>query len=80
MVPQAHAQECTAAALSPNGLLATGSADQTIKLWDFETGRLLHVEHGHCKAVTSLAFDASGSVLASGGADGIIFAWSVELA
>ena len=34
----AHVQECTCVALSRDGVLATGSADQTVKLWDFGTG------------------------------------------
>jgi WD40 repeat protein len=33
VVPGAHAQECTCAALSSQGVLATGSRDQRIKLW-----------------------------------------------
>ena len=34
IVPGAHVQECTCVALSRDGVLATGSADQTVKLWD----------------------------------------------
>ena len=78
VVPEAHKQECTCAALSVDGVLATGSKDQRIKLWDFETGRLLAETHGHCKAVTSLAFSADGKTLISGGEDAVVMAWKVD--
>jgi len=45
------------------GVIATGSKDQRIKLWDFETGRLLAEEHGHCASVLSLTFSADGGTL-----------------
>ena len=52
--------------------------DQRIKLWDFETGRLLAEEHGHCKSVLSLAFSADGWTLVSGGEDAVVMVWRVD--
>jgi len=78
VVPGAHTQECLCAALSCHGVLATGSKDQRIKLWDFETGRLLAEEHGHCKSVTSLVFSPDGNTLVSGGEDAIVMVWRVD--
>lgn len=80
VVPGAHAQECTCAALSPHGVLATGSKDQSVKLWDFETGALLAAEHAHCEAVRAVAFSRDGSTLVSGGDDGIVMVWNVQVA
>ena len=60
------------------GVLATGSADQTVKLFDFSTGRALAAEHAHCAAVRSVAFSADGKTLVSGGDDGILMVWNVE--
>ena len=80
VVPGAHAQECTCAALSPLGVLATGSKDQSVKLWDFETGALLAAEHAHCEAVRAVAFSRDGSTLVSGGDDGIVMVWDVRAA
>ena len=80
VVPGAHAQECTCAALSPLGVLATGSKDQSVKLWDFETGALLAAEHAHCEAVRAVAFSRDGSTLVSGGDDGIVMVWDVQTA
>ena len=80
IVPGAHVQECTCVALSRDGVLATGSADQTVKLWDFGTGRLLAAEHSHCGPVRSVTFSADGRTLVSGGDDGIIMVWNVDTA
>ena len=80
VVPGAHAQECTCASLSPHGVLATGSKDQSVKLWDFETGALLAAEHAHCEAVRAVAFSKDGATLVSGGDDGIVMVWSVQVA
>lgn len=79
IVKGAHSQECTCADLSSQGILATGSKDQTVKLWDFNTGRLLAAQHAHCGAVSSVTFSADGKSLVSGGEDGIIMVWSVRV-
>ncbi len=58
-------------------LLATGRADNIIRVWNFEDGTLMHTFEGHGDPVTSLAFDAHGNMLVSGSADGTVKLWDI---
>ncbi len=56
-----------------NDILASGSGDRTIKLWNKNTGDLLRTLSGHGNWVGSVAFD-SKDILASGdGSDTILW-------
>jgi WD40 repeat protein len=56
-------------------MLASGSVDKTVKLWDMASGRELRTLSGHSEAVTSAAFSPDGRVLASGSDDKTIKLW-----
>jgi len=47
-------------------LLATGSADKTVRVWDVSSMQQVAELKGHTNTVTSVAFDSSGKYLASG--------------
>lgn len=63
---------------SDQSLLATGSYDQTILLWDRKTGELQSTLKGHNGAVYDLAFRPDGQLLASCSSDRTIKLWDVK--
>ncbi|MGB3532590.1 MAG: serine/threonine-protein kinase [Microcoleaceae cyanobacterium] len=66
-------------AFSPNGeILATGSRDQTIKLWNVETGDLVETLTGDGSPIWSVDFSPSGSDLAAGSYYWRILEWNLE--
>ena len=67
----------TAVAVHPSGaVLASGSEDRTVKLWDVETGVRLAVLAGHGARVSSVTFNADGSTLATASDDGTVRLWT----
>jgi small GTP-binding protein len=73
-----HLAEIRSMAFHPqSGILATGSADKTVKLWGVPTGMLLRNLEGHQKSVLSVVFDPQGKTLASGSADETVKLWEV---
>lgn len=81
-----HTGGITTIALHPNGkLLASGSTDRTIKLWNLTTGELdysfggrsLRFSGGHSDRITALSFSPDGDLLISGSDDGTLKFWNL---
>ena len=63
---------------SPDGkTLVSGSDDNTIKLWDVETGQEIRTLKGHDNYVRSVNFSPDGKTLVSGSADRTIKLWNL---
>lgn len=74
-----HTSDVTSVAFRPDGqTVASGSTDQTIKLWDVASGQEVRTLTGHTDVVTSVAFSPDGQTVASGSWDGTIKIWGNE--
>ena len=75
-----HTDKVRSVAYSPDGsIIATGSWDDTIRLWNGLTGEYKKTLIGHTGDVNSVAFSPDGLTLASGSADDTIRLWNVEI-
>ena len=75
-----HNKAINTVAFSPAGdLLATGSSDTTIRLWDLDKQRAVAALTGHTSKVHCVAFSPDGRTLASGGNDGTLRLWNLLL-
>lgn len=84
---EGHEGELTALAIDPSGtLLATGSSDRAIYLWNLATGKRLYSflgrsfwsGVGHRDRITDLVFHPDGQTLISSSDDGTIHFWALE--
>ena len=80
-----HKDSVKSVAMSADGqMLASGSSDKTIKLWNLKTGDLLRILTGHRTLtghedyVWSVAISVDGQMLASGSSDKTIKLWNLK--
>jgi dynein assembly factor with WDR repeat domains 1 len=59
-------------------MIATGSMDNTSRLWDVETGECLHTLLGHTAEIVSLDFDTQGQRIITGSFDNSVRVWDVR--
>jgi WD40 repeat protein len=75
---EGHEGWVTAIAYSPDGsTLATGSTDQTAKLWDLERHRVRFTLKGHRDMIWAIAFSRDGTRVVTGGSDSQAIVWDV---
>ncbi|KAJ3036401.1 hypothetical protein HDV00_002768 [Rhizophlyctis rosea] len=73
---EGHTTTVRSVALTPDGkTVVTGSLDNTAKIWDVATGRLITVLEGHTDWVRSVAITPCGSWVATGSRDKSAKVW-----
>ena len=75
---KAHISTIFSLSFSPDGrVLASGSADKTIKLWEMSSGILIKTMNSHTNSVNTLCFSPDGGILVSGSSDDTIKLWAM---
>jgi WD40 repeat protein len=73
-----HTKSVKSLSFSLDGtLLASGSFDKTLKLWDVQTGGVVKTFHGHTKSVSSISISSNCTIIASGSRDNTIRLWDI---
>jgi WD40 repeat protein len=58
--------------------LASGSGDNTVKLWSVDSQNEVNTLQGHYQSVYSVAFSPDGKYLASGSGENTVKLWSLD--
>ncbi|PSO77343.1 MAG: hypothetical protein BRC40_02010, partial [Cyanobacteria bacterium QH_8_48_120] len=74
-----HSGWVNSVAMSSDGqTIVSGSDDHTIKVWNLDTGELLHTLEGHSDSVNSVAISPNGRTIVSGSKDETVKVWQVQ--
>ncbi|MBN2228721.1 MAG: WD40 repeat domain-containing protein [Candidatus Thorarchaeota archaeon] len=69
----------TSLAFSPKGdIVATGTVERVVKLWDIRTAECIATLEGHTYPVLSLSFSPDGDKIVSGSGDTTLIIWDIE--
>lgn len=74
-----HSKYITSVVFSPDGQLASGSRDGTVRLWNLNSKLLSQPFDDHSAKVVLVAFSFDGQKLASASEDGVVRLWDLTL-
>lgn len=73
-----HTSWVTTVAFNPKTpTLVSGSIDDTLRVWNWQTGQIIYTLEGHARGVNQVAIGAGGQVLASCGDDDLVRVWNL---
>lgn len=75
-----HLGSVASISFSPNGMMfASASVDNTVRLWDTETGEHLQTLIGYTGLVIFVSYSPDGQTIASGGSDNTVRLWDATI-
>ena len=71
---------CSVSFSSDGRYVASGSEDQTVKIWEIQTNKCLSTLQGHTSSVCSVSFSSDGRYVASGSGygDKTVKIWEIQ--
>ncbi|MBD2525150.1 HEAT repeat domain-containing protein [Nostoc sp. FACHB-133] len=79
IILKGHSSYVYSVSFSPDGkILASASADKTVKLWNTTTGKEIKTLTGHTDTVYDISFSPDGKMLASASADKTVKLWDTS--
>jgi len=79
VVQKGHGFKITCFAFSPDGkFIVSGSMDNTLKLWDIQTGKEIRTLTGHKGIINSVTFSENGKFILSTSSDRTVKQWDFE--
>lgn len=79
VIQKGHAEAVLAAEFSPDGsLLATGSRDKSVKIWEVSSGHEIKTLFGFDGTITDVDFSPDGKWLATASADQFAKVWDIH--
>jgi WD40 repeat protein len=77
---QGHSNTVKSVSFSPDGSrIVSGSWDNTVMVWDTQTGQLALTLEGHSYPVSSVSFSPDGKQIVSGSYDNTLKVWDAEI-